>query len=105
MNNKARYLISSIKSRCQRKNIPFNLSEYEIELNQRIDSGVCEVSGFPLRLVYGKQNYDSPSIDRIDPKKGYVYENVRIVAFAVNASMGNWGEAKFRQIMKKWMEK
>ena len=33
----------------------------------------------------------APSLDRIAPKGGYTRENVRIVIFAVNAMLSDWG--------------
>lgn len=89
-----------------KKGIQFNLTKYIHQLSERINKGVCEVSGFLLdNTPSAGRKFNAPSLDRIDPKRGYVYENVRIVAFAVNAAMGDWGEDAFKQIMKKWMEK
>lgn len=39
-----------------------------------------------------------PSIDRINPKRGYVRDNVRLTVFAVNAMMLDWGEDVFQQV-------
>jgi hypothetical protein len=64
----------------------------------------CEITGFPLREKHGKQDYNSPSIDRIDPSKGYLYDNVRIVCFAINAAMGQWGLEKLEALIKHWKE-
>lgn len=102
MRNKARYLTSSIKTRCKNKGLPFDLDKYENEINERIEKGICEVSGFPLRLEHGKRDFNSPSIDRVVPELGYVYSNIRIVAFSVNAALGDWGEDKFLQVLKHW---
>ncbi len=37
----------------------------------------------------------APSLDRIEPKKGYVDGNVRIVVWAINAMLCDWGEDVF----------
>lgn len=42
----------------------------------------------------------APSIDRIIPSLGYVPGNIRLVVYAVNAAMNEWGEAVFWQIVK-----
>lgn len=102
--NRAAYLISSVKRRCQKKGIPFDLDLHEKELSARISLMRCEITGFPLRAKHGKQYYNSPSIDRIDPLKGYLYSNVRIVCFAINAAMGQWGLEKLETIIKHWKE-
>lgn len=39
-----------------------------------------------------------PSIDRIDPKAGYVPGNVRLVCFATNVALNDWGEDVFRAL-------
>ncbi len=50
-----------------------------------------------------KISYNSPSVDRIDPKKGYVYSNIRIVCFSLNAAIGNWGDEKTLEVMRTWI--
>jgi hypothetical protein len=47
---------------------------------------------FLCKDALSKNNPYSPSIDRIDNSKGYTLENVRIVLFAVNAMLLDWGE-------------
>lgn len=54
------------------------------------------------------QNIDrsnSPSIDRIDSSKGYVYSNIRIVCFALNAFYNTWGEEAVQPIIDALIEK
>lgn len=40
----------------------------------------------------------APSLDRIDSAKGYTLENCRLVCFAVNAAMNEWGESVFKVV-------
>lgn len=104
--NRASYLVSECRRRCTKKGIPFNLDQHVQELEKRIAAGVCEVSGYPLNNTPSTgRTFNTPSLDMINPKGGYLYENVRIVAFAVNAALGDWGEQNFKQIMKMWMAK
>ena len=65
-------------------------------------AGKCEISGIPFseKGVQWYRNPWSPSLDRIDSKKGYTPDNVRIVLCAVNAAMNEWGEDVFRLIAK-----
>lgn len=56
-----------------------------IQFYSRFD-GTCRVHPF------------GPSIDRIIPKGGYVRTNVRIVCFAVNVMLMDWGEPVFQTV-------
>lgn len=86
-------------------------STYDLEegdnlalLRERFKAGVCEMTGIPFDMnAAGKRRWNSPSIDRIDSRKGYVYGNVRFILWSVNASLSNWGEAVFELIAAAWM--
>ena len=41
-----------------------------------------------------------PSLDRIDPQKGYIKENLRVVCYAVNAAINEWGDGVFEIIAR-----
>lgn len=45
---------------------------------------VCPILGIPLIVSKGKQNDNSPSVDRIDPSKGYVPGNVVVISSRAN---------------------
>jgi hypothetical protein len=85
--------------RAKKKTLPFDLDQHLQDLQMRIDRGFCEVSGLSFNLAGGR-TWDSPSFDRIDPKKGYLYSNVRVVLHALNGAMGDWGEAKMLEIAR-----
>lgn len=58
--------------------------------------GRCEVTGIPfsaLKLPGRDSNRHpySPSLDRIDPSTGYSRGNCRLVLFAVNVALNDWG--------------
>lgn len=104
---RAAYLIAECRRRCARRGVPFDLDVQQIQA--RIDVGRCEVTGYALDVSPLTERYqhrpNSPSLDRINPKKGYVMSNVRVVCLAVNTALGNWGEAAFLPILKAWAEK
>lgn len=56
----------------------------------RMARGKCEVTGLPFSTELGKGKGNShpfsPSLDRIDPSKGYTTENTQIVAWVYNAA-------------------
>lgn len=101
--NRAKYLYSRIKLRCEKRGVPFDLDKFDGELNERIEKGVCELTGLPLRLDHGTRAWNSPSLDRINPSDGYVYSNIRVVCFAVNAALGDWGEEVLKTIASAYL--
>ncbi len=100
-----RNLIHATRGRAKVAGVPFDLDQYEEELKVRFAAGVCEMSGIPLDVNPTGLTFDALSIDRIDPEKGYVYSNIRIVCFAMNAALGSWGEATLRTIVAAWLAK
>lgn len=64
-------------------------------------NGRCQVSGIPFSDYKPPDSRSSPyipSIDRIDPKIGYVKGNCRIVCFCVNLAMNEWGDEVIEMI-------
>lgn len=61
----------------------------------------CELTGIPFFSPHGstgKKNPFAPSLDRIIPKLGYTEDNVRIVVFALNLMMLDWGPVVVEQV-------
>jgi hypothetical protein len=79
-------LLSLTKYRAQKRAIPFDLSIEDI-----VVPDFCPVLGLPLyRNTGGRaQGPNSPSVDRIDPAKGYVKGNVRVISSRANAIKSN----------------
>ena len=102
-NKRAQCLISNARTRSRRRGIGFDLDGMEMEIQQRIDAGVCEITGTPFDLSPGRK-FNSPSIDRINPKFGYTPENIRIVCHAMNAAMGDWGEDPVKTMLISWLK-
>ena len=53
---------------------------------QKLEGGACEVTGLPFTYSLQARNPWSPSIDRIDPSKGYTLENTRVVVWIYNTA-------------------
>lgn len=102
-NHRAKTLINHARQRSDKKNLSFDLDKYEEEIQRRIDKGYCELTGSALRLSGGIA-YNTPSIDRIIPDRGYVFSNIRIVCLWVNQALGDWGEAILRNLIREWQE-
>lgn len=77
------------KSRASNRKIEFSISRYFIE--SAIKIGHCAVTGMPfdLSLKDKRMGSFSPSIDRIDPRLGYVDGNVQVVCWIYNRAKGD----------------
>ena len=104
LEKRAQILVANARSRARSIGIPFDLDAYIEKIQHRLDLGVCEVTGEPFDITPGR-TFASPSIDRIDPSKGYIYSNIRVVLFMVNTALGNWGEDVLRQVMTNWLDR
>jgi hypothetical protein len=69
--------------------------------------GRCAVSGVLLEFPPTGQgpvpHPYAPSLDRVDPRLGYTKSNTRLVAVALNAGLGSWGEAVYRRIAESYI--
>ena len=52
----------------------------------KLNVGICEVTGIPFTYGLNARNPWSPSLDRIDPSVGYTLENTRVVVWIYNAA-------------------
>ena len=104
LSHTAKGLIRHAKRRTLLRGRAFNLDLYESEIQKRVDRGVCELTELPLSFVGGR-TFNSPSLDRIDSKGGYTYDNIRIVCHAMNCALGDWGETVLYDVVKEWMKR
>lgn len=76
-----RVILREAKRRSREKNLEFNLTlEYLISLK----NNTCPILGHEILYMSGVDKKRSASLDRIDPNKGYVMGNVKIVSFEGN---------------------
>jgi len=84
--NPAKYLWGLARQRAKKRNVYFDLLPEDIQVPTH-----CPVFGIPLvigtsGLRGGSDN--SPSLDRIDPNRGYVKDNVRVTSWKANNIKG-----------------
>lgn len=70
-----------VRCKCKRHGIPFDLDADYLAGLMPFDF-CCPVLEVPF--VFGRPDPYNPSIDRIDPKKGYVRGNVAIISYRAN---------------------
>lgn len=73
------YLLYSARRRAEASGLSFDLCREELSLPSR-----CPVLGIPIAVVGSTRTPNSPSLDRIDPKRGYVRGNVKVVSWRAN---------------------
>ena len=66
--------------------MPFDLEPQDIKNKLNLTNTKCPVLGVNMEISkLGSKNNDlTPSIDRIDPKKGYVKDNIIVVSMRAN---------------------
>lgn len=78
-------LFQSARCRAKKKNL-----EFTIELSDIIIPEICPMLGVKLeRKGAGAAQAYSPSIDRIDPTKGYIKGNITILSWRANMLKNN----------------
>lgn len=69
------------KYRAKCKGLDFNVSSKWI--HKRLKRG-CALTGLPFDFS-GDMGPYSPSLDRIDPQRGYMEDNIQVILFGINA--------------------
>lgn len=76
----SKYLHRAAKERAKRNNIEFYLDVEDIIIPTH-----CPVLGIELSFMNRGIKDNSPSLDRIDPSKGYIKGNVMVMSFLANS--------------------
>jgi len=93
--NPAKILLYAARQRAKRNGLAFNLTEKDICIPRN-----CPVFGIELIPQYGKgkQCDISPTLDRINPKLGYVVGNVIVISHLANRLKSDATPALLRRI-------
>jgi len=86
-----RSLLRGVKRRARNRKLNFSLVIKDLK---KMVIDVCPVLGIKLKYEYGNGKNgcaveNSPSVDRIDPKKSYTKNNCRIISFRANRLKNN----------------
>lgn len=85
--NDSDYRASSLLSAARNRTDDVSLTKEWIA--NKIAGGFCEASGLPFDLDSGRPARPfTPSLDRIDPTKGYTPENTQVVCWIYNRAKG-----------------
>ena len=80
---RAHYLLASAAQRAKRSKVPCTITEEWIK--ERLQRGVCEVTGLPL-AIGSREGITpfSPSLDKLIPYLGYTPSNTLLVCYGLN---------------------
>ena len=77
MHPKQHWIIRAVgraKKRAELTNVPFNITVEDIE---NIITDICPIFGTEFKYIGNKSSRaDSPSLDKVDPVKGYIVGNI-----------------------------
>lgn len=99
---KATNLLAASKDRASRKGLDHNLT---IEFITEKLKQPCPKTGLSFRLGKTGSNYSdrdiqTPSIDRINPSKGYTIDNVQIVCWGYNVAKQRFTDDEIMEFWK-----
>lgn len=96
LNSRLGFVLSSAKSRAKDKNLEFDLDLDFLKRLAESNNNRCVLTDLEFCLEPPKKGFrvnpKAPSIDRIDSKKGYTKDNVRLVLTCVNIALSNFGQ-------------
>lgn len=86
--------------------IPFDLTLDEFQALVKYGKNRCAVTGIPFDFAtkVGSRRPWAPSLDRIDSRLGYSFQNCRLVCYAVNVALSDWGTAVFERMARSFVD-
>lgn len=96
-----KYRISAMlgRSKARAKKHKFDYDLDRAWLQRKIRSGRCEFSG--VQFVNGQQYHPfSPSLDRVDPSRGYTKDNCKLILLCLNGFKGTSTMKQFTECLE-----
>lgn len=84
LNHPAQRLFQTARQRARDNNLVFDLTPEDVVIPD-----VCPVLGIPIKSATGYQSYNSPSIDQVEPGKGYTKTNTCVISWRANRLKNN----------------
>lgn len=95
-----RTILRDAKKRAKSNGIEFTITEDDITLPSH-----CPVLGIPLIPRGRPMVHTNPSLDRLDPRKGYVKGNVSVISWRANKLKADVVDPRELRSVVEWMEK
>jgi hypothetical protein len=94
------------KARCKKFNIKFDISFEEIKFIYNSQKGICFYSSIKLILNRGNgHNWNSCTIDKVCPKKGYIKNNIVLCTRKYNTVKNDLSLKEIKTHMPNWYKK
>jgi len=92
--NPVNYMFCQVKSRSKKLGIEFNLDKEDIQIPE-----YCPILG--IKLEIGKENCwsNSPTLDRINPNKGYVKGNIHVISHKANTIKSDASLSELKKVV------
>jgi hypothetical protein len=99
---RAKVLLNNARKRCREKNVSIDLSTEWIQAH--LERGTCQITGIPFSFEPPPKGLtrrpDAPSLDRISKHKHYTEDNCRVILWAVNCALAEYGTEDMLPILK-----
>ena len=95
-------LMSNARTRCKNKGIDISITQEWVEAH--LTRGTCEITGLYFSFEPPPEGvtrrWDAPSLDRIDKHKPYTEDNARVILWAVNCALSEYGTEVMLPILR-----
>lgn len=99
---RAHQLVNRAKLRAAKSGLPHTITAKWVL--ERLLRGKCEVTGIPFELNFIGNDKEvhpwTPSLDQIDPGKGYTPDNVQVVTYMYNMAKAQFGPDELLRLAK-----
>lgn len=98
---RAKKLLNAARKRAIKKKLEFSLDIHDIL--PQLEIGTCQLTGLSFQFEQTNKFHKhpfSPSIDRINSKKGYTKDNIRIILSSLNIALSEYGEDHLIMLVK-----
>lgn len=83
------------QTRAKKHGILFTITPYDVNIPTH-----CPILGIPLIKGKGRHCDNSPSLDRVDPTKGYTPDNIAVISYRANQIKNNGTAEEHRKIAR-----
>lgn len=87
--------VHSLRQRAAKAGIPFHITIDDLDVPTH-----CPILGIRLRRHKGKPGPSSPSVDRVNSRRGYYPDNVQVISYRANLLKRDGTLAEWEAIVK-----